>query len=57
MDDFSPETKMRIRCEKCDKTEMILLGDLPVTPEGKFLIVAQFICFQCFGAVGGVVSV
>ncbi len=53
MKKFSPKTKMQVTCSRCDETEMIMLGDLPTSPGGKFLFTGQFTCFHCLGGACG----
>ncbi len=55
MDKFGPETKVRFECEKCDKVELVRLGDMRTTPKGTFILPLTVQCVECLGVVDCIV--
>lgn len=55
MDTFGPETKVRFECKKCNKVELVKLGDMPTTPKGTFIMPVTVQCITCLDIVSCVV--
>ena len=48
---ITPETKVYLKCENCEKEEIVVLKDFPTTPKKFFILPITVQCISCLRVV------